>query len=84
VNEIDPALMARVHHAFIEPLRRTGQAPSRAQVSTELFLTPDYLDRILRQLGNSTLLHVTYRDMEGLAQMDRDASSCCFRRSRID
>jgi Alkylmercury lyase len=50
MSEFDFARMGRVHHAFIEPLRRTGRAPSRAQVSAALSLTPDELGQALADL----------------------------------
>jgi len=44
---------AEVHHAFIDPLRRTGCAPSRQQVSAALARPVDDIEQALRRLSAS-------------------------------
>jgi hypothetical protein len=44
---------AEVHHAFIDPLRRTGCAPSRQQVSAALARPVNDIEQALRRLSAS-------------------------------
>lgn len=47
----DLAGIARVHHALVEPLRRTGRAPARAAVAASLDIGTAELDVVLAALA---------------------------------
>jgi hypothetical protein len=46
----DPALLAAIHHAFIEPLRQVGRAPTVGDVARDLGMTPTDVTEALLQL----------------------------------
>jgi hypothetical protein len=51
MNAPDQACLARVHHAFVEPLLRTGTAPTRTDVAAALGMDVVELDAVLTALA---------------------------------